>query len=369
MKNNDIEYKLKNTPVLMKPYYFSRPSVSAISIKMLILLAIQIFLLFVTKSYSALLVIFSATLGGTLAAVISYAFQKVQPFTILTVIIQSILIGMLLPQTYPPVTVFFISFLILLVEKYLFVNCVNSWINVVCVAVVIAYFIGNSYFPEFIMTHDLFPVKNPSLFLIQNGSFPTYSYDSSVTEFLNNSVFAWFKITLPGGFVSFMCDTNSIIPAFRFNLVTLLSGIILFCDGGLSLLIPSTFIFVYGILVRLFFPSLNGGVINTGDIILAIGSSGTIFCSIFLLQWFGTHPITLMGKIVFAVLSGIVAFVIVGCGTSPIGMIYTVLICNVLNLLIRLIEEKNNVIRLSKLVNSELKPVEEPVINNSFEPV
>ena len=41
MKNNDIEYKIKNTPVLMKPYFFSIPSISAVSIKILILLGIH----------------------------------------------------------------------------------------------------------------------------------------------------------------------------------------------------------------------------------------------------------------------------------------------------------------------------------------
>ena len=151
-----------------------------------------------------------------------------------------------------------------------------------------------------------------------------------------------------------MWDTHSLIPAFRFNIVTILSSIVLFCDGGISPLIPGIFIGVYAVLVRLFFPALNGGLLNTGDIILAIGTSGTIFCSVFLLQWFGTHPITLTGKILFAVISGIIAFLIVGCGTSPIGMIYTIVISNILNLLIRVVEEKNNVLRLSKLVNTEL---------------
>ena len=36
------------------------------------------------------------------------------------------------------------------------------------------------------------------------------------------------------------------------------------------------------------------------------------------------------------------ASAIAGCGTSPIGMIYTVVICNVINLLIRVVEEKRN---------------------------
>ena len=95
-------------------------------------------------------------------------------------------------------------------------------------------------------------------------------------------------------------------------------------------------------LVRILFPVMVGGVVNQGDIILALNTSGTLFTAFFLLCWFGTHPVSVSGKILYGVLAGMLAFAIAGCGTSPIGMIYTVVICNVLNLLIRVVEEKRN---------------------------
>ena len=81
---------------------------------------------------------------------------------------------------------------------------------------------------------------------------------------------------------------------------------------------------------------------NQGDITLAILTSGTLFIAVFLIQWFGTHPMTVVGKIVYSTFAGIFAFAIVGCGTSPIGIIYVVIICNILNLLIRYVEERKN---------------------------
>ena len=95
---------------------------------------------------------------------------------------------------------------------------------------------------------------------------------------------------------------------------------------------------------------INGGVFNEGDMILAIYSSGTLFVAVFLLQWYGTHPITYAGKIIYGILAGLVAFLVVGCGTSPIGMCYTVLICNIINLFIREFEEEINEKRLNKLL-------------------
>lgn len=358
MKHNKFDYTIKKTSVLLKPYFFVKPSISAISIRILILLAIQILFLFLTKSYSAIGVVFCSILGATSAGLLNMLIKKTQPYTILSVLIQGILIGMLLPETYPLLTVFTISFITILIEKYIFTDCVTTWINCVCLAVITAWFIGRQFFPEFLVTADMLSVKNPSALLVKSGLLPVYSFDTTVTGILNSTILYWFKVTLPEGIISLLCDSQSIIPAFRFNLLTILASIILFSDGALSCLIPSIFLFVYGILVRLFFPLFYGGVFNQGDILLALCTSGTLFCSVFLLQWFGTHPITTAGKIVFGILSGIVAFFLVGCGTSPIGMIYTILICNVINLIIRVIEEKQNERKVTKVVQTSLEAKE-----------
>ena len=104
----------------------------------------------------------------------------------------------------------------------------------------------------------------------------------------------------------------------------------------------------------LYFPrdyEFVGGNINSGDILLALLTSGTLFTATFLIQWFGTTPITLAGKIIYGCIAGCMAFFITGCGTSPIGMVYTVLVSNIVNLLIRYFEEKNNKIKLNLILN------------------
>lgn len=349
------EYKIKKTPLLLKPYFYSKPSISAISIKLLCILGLQVLMLFITKSYSALLNVFTCVIASAISSVILYGIRKRQSFAIISMIVQGILIGMLLPETFPFYAAFLLTLIVILIEHYIFVNSVNCWINVVSLVVIAAWFIGRKFFPEFLITSDLLPVKNPSLYLIQNGAIPVQPYDSAVTEFLNNSVFGWFNVTLPGGLISLLCDNGSIIPAFRFNLLTILSSIIIFSDGSFSKIIPFVFIFVYGLLVKLFCPMINGGAFNQGDICLALYTSGTLFIAVFLLQWFGTHPITYTGKIVYAVLAGIAAFVIVGVGTSPVGMCYTVLICNVINIFIRTVEEYLNDKKLNKMILEQAK--------------
>lgn len=343
MNNISIDLKLQKKMQNINPLFFIRPSIYAVNIRFLFLLALQYAMLLVTKSYDAAIVIGSSTLGGIAAASINFLIFHEKPFHFLNIILQGMVIGFLLPQEYPVVIVFFITFFTLVISRCVLFKSINCWINVCCVAVLIAWFIGRRFFPQFIITSDLVPLKNSSVYLIQNGSFPIYSFDSTITNFLNTKLFSFFKVTVPEGFVSLFWDTHSSIPAFRFNLLTIISSIIIFSDNAFSGIIPSLMLIVYGILVRLFAPMIFGGDFNQGDILLAFLTGGTLFCSVFLIQWYGTVPIYLSGKILLGVLVGIIAFLIMGVGTSPIGIIYTVLITNFANIFIRAIQEDKKI--------------------------
>lgn len=352
MKRNDFDYKIKKTPVLLKPYFFIKPSYSAVSIRILIMLLIQMLLLLFTKSYSALIVILSSVAGGLCAYGLNYINKRFQLFTLIPLITQGIFIGMLLPQTFPPLVVFLLSFLVLSIERIIFDNKAQSWVNIICVTVILASFIGSTYFPGFQVTRDILSIKNPSVLLIKSGAFPVYDFDAPICNILNSTVLYWFKVTLPEGVISLLWDSQSIIPAFRFTFLTLISSIFLFADNGYSLTIPTIFVVVFGLLVRFLLPVMVHGPLAQGDLLLAFCTSGTVFFAVFIIQWCGTCPVTKIGKVIYGFASGVIAFFIMGCGTSSVGMCYAVLICNVLNLLIRVIEEKQDEIKVNKLVSS-----------------
>lgn len=349
MKNN-INYKLKNNLAAVKPFVYNEPSISVLSIRMLVLLLIQFFALCFTKSFMAIQVIVFATLGAFLAGFLCQLITKKQPYHIISLIVQGLLLGMLLPETFPFASVFTISFCILFVLCLFVCKNVNTWVNVVTFCIILAWIIGRRFFPNFEISADLLQLKNPSALLIRDGVFTIYSFDISITDFLNSSIFNKFNVKLPAGYISLLVDTHSIIPAFRFNLLTIISSIIMFSDVSFSGIIPGLFLIVYAVLVRLFAPIMFGGLFNQGDIILALLTSGTLFTAVFLLQWFGTTPVSITGKIIYGFLCGIIAFFVVGAGTSPVGMVYTVLICNVLNILIRYFEEKIKFKMLQKAV-------------------
>lgn len=350
MKNHFSEKKLKNTRISVKPFVYSIPSISSVSIRLLILLSLQILMLLFTGSINALIVVMTSLTGAILAAIINYYVQKEPFYNIIYLAIQGILIGLLLPENYPPVTAFVISFSTIVISRNIVFKGINSWVNAPAIAIIIAWYIGNIYFPHFAVNSELLTMKNTSMYLIQNGYFPIYSFDSPVTAFLNKNIFSIANVSIPEGFVSLLWDSNSIIPAFRFNLLTIISSIIIFSDNSFSLIIPSIFLAVYAILVRLFVPYLFGGEFNQGDIILAVLTSGILFCLVFLIQWYGTIPVTVLGKVLLGLFSGIVAFAIIGCGTSPVGMVYTIICSNIICMIIRIFEEKKNDISTGKVI-------------------
>ncbi len=348
----DIKNKKTKTKILfIKPFIYKRPSISSVIIRFLILLSVQVLMLLFTKSYSAFALVISTVLGAACAASINYLIHHTQPYHIMSIITQGILIGLLLPENYPPVVAFFLSLITLFITRSIIFKSINSWINASVIAVIIAWLIGSSYFPPYQISSDLISLRNSSVYLIQNGTFPVYSFDTSITSFLNSHIFELFKVSVPEGYISLLWDNHSIIPAFRFNIITIISSIIIFSDNSFSGIIPSLFLIVYGILVRLFAPMFFQGYFNQGDILLAMLTSGTLFCATFLIQWYGTQPSTVGGKIILGISAGIIAFFVIGCGTSPVGIVYTVLITNLLSILIKAVEEKENLISTAHVIN------------------
>ena len=351
MNNKFREIKLKNTRISVKPFVYSIPSISSVSIRFLVLLCIQLLMLLITKSYNAFLLVLTSLSAAVIAAIINYYVRKEPFYNIMNIAIQGLIIGLLLPETYPPAMAFVITISTILISRSIVFKGINSWINIPSLAIIIAWYIGNNFFPSFAVSSELVTLKNSSVYLIQNGYFPTYSFDIAVTSFLNKHIFSLLNVSIPEGFVSLMWDSHSIIPAFRFNIIIIISSIIIFSDNAFSLIIPTVFLFVYAVLVRLFAPYLFGGEINQGDIILALLTSGILFSAVFLIQWYGTTPVTVIGKIILGILTGIIAFAIIGCGTSPVGMAYTILCSNIISMGIRIFEEKKNELSTGKVIS------------------
>lgn len=334
MKNNKNLYKT----VFLSPFKYLKPSVRTEAYFILTLMIPQLIMLAVTKSYNSLLIIAVTTISSNLVELIDKNFQKKDKFSWEISSIRGILIGLLLPSGFPLIPVFFITFVALALNKFILGGFANSWVNPIAITIAVCWIVGMKFFPQVSVTLNELQTKNPALTLIQNGTFPINSFDVRITTFLNQKVFSLFKVSIPDGYVSLLWDSHSSIPAFRFNLITLLSSILIIGFDIIHPLIPGIFILTYSLLVKFAAPFFYNGQFMQGDIILALMTSGTLFCTFFILQWHGTIPLTNRGKTAYAVIAGIIAFLIVGCGTSPSGAVFTVLFMNIISLLIQSVE-------------------------------
>jgi len=346
MKTNNTQIPFGSKLSYQRPYIYRTSSITSTCVKMAVLLFLQLAALVYTGSTAAVHVILCSFLGAVLAGVVQYFISHVPVYTLFPSLLTGLVSGFLFPENYPKFAALVLVFIIILIVNYVFSGFVNNWVNPVILIIVIAWFTGKKYFPSILIDIDSLVSRNPSLLFVQDSKLNMSFLDSPVTDFLNRTIFGWLKVSLPNGYVSYLLDNHSIVPAFRFNLLNIVSSIVLFSDDTSDAMVPSLFLFVYLVLVRLFAPFLAGGSFNTGDMILALFSSGTLFFAVFIIGWFGTLPMTFAGRVILGVFAGVMAFLVTGAGTSFTGMTFTVLLCNLLNLFIRMIEDKKNMARL-----------------------
>ena len=324
----------------LTPFFNSKPSVNDGAKVSLLLFVPQIVMLFLTKSYNSLIIILVSILASLTADFIDTCIKHKKFKLDFIVILQGVFIGLFIPQNYPPVSVFLVVPVVLLLSKYISGGFAFSWINPAVLSVLVLFLLNSNCFPNTLISHEY--LKNENIFsnLINDGTFSVMPADRTITSFLNRYVFKFTGLALPEGYISLLWDNGSIIAGFRFNLLTLLATLILISFDMIDWLIPAVFLVVYAFLVRVFGLVPFGNIYNAGDILLALCTSGTLLCAFFMLPWAGTVPTSIPGKIIYAVLAGVVSFLINGCGTGHIGSMFVVLVVNVLSPLIQIIEER-----------------------------
>ncbi|MBR7064369.1 MAG: hypothetical protein IKI31_04410 [Treponema sp.] len=151
------------------PFISITPHITNIAATILFLLLLQVGMLFITKSYLSLFVIASSTLATFAAGLVIKFYANDESFSFLLSTIQGLLIGMLLPESFPILSVFFITFLVFVISHYKVPKASASWLNEVLLVVCISWIVGQNSFPEMHATLEVLQAKNPSLFLIEDG--------------------------------------------------------------------------------------------------------------------------------------------------------------------------------------------------------
>lgn len=338
----------KANVLTLRPFHYVTPSISTMTVMSLCVLAPQVLMLFLTGSFASLSILLACVLASCAAEAVDALLIRRRAYNVPVTLLQGVLTGMLLPPAYPVATIFLIILMTLFIVKYPFGGIAGSWVNPVAICVVVAYFIGSIWFPAFIIPPQYLQSHNTSLLLINEGMFPALGFDPAVTDFLNGAVFSRLGTNIPEGYVSLLWDTGATIPAFRFNLLTLLGSLVLFSTRSLGWEVPLSFLLSYSLLVWLLCPLFAGGAVGNGDVILALLTSGTLFTAFFVASWFGTAPMTAAGKVAFGTATGVAAFLISGYGLSAAGAMFSVFCGNICSLLIQMVEHVYSERRLGR---------------------
>lgn len=331
--------KKKYSKLRLSPFCHIVPSIGSASIGFILVLFPQLLMLLAGRHYDSLILILVSIFACYAADFVANKMQHKRIFFDSNLIIEGLIIGMFIPQSYPPLLLFFIVFVGMMICKYCFGGFAAGWVNPCAVTVILAYFMGRSFFPVFLIDISMLQTANPAGALFSANIIGQINSDFSITSTLNSFLSRYMGIVIPEGYVTLFWNTQAVIPAFRYNFLTLAASFILILLDMVDWIIPLCFIAVYGLLARCF-SLLPAGIIWNGDILLALLTSGTLFAAFFMLPYYGTVPASILGKIIYGIIGGIVAFLICGCGTSPAGIVFTVIVTNAFSLVIQYLEEK-----------------------------
>lgn len=331
MKNN-------YTMLTNAPFCNSNPSINTVFKVFMLTLIPHIGMLFITKSYPSLILLGITIVAAFFADILFALIKKSKEYITIPTFAQGVFIGFFLPSSYPPITAFLTVFVVLLCQKYVFRSIGQSWANAPIVISIILYFISPHVYPDFLISPTAFKFPNMGVEIFSKGFLSPSLFDTTFTSFLN-SVFHKYSISIPTGYITLLWDTQSIIPAFRFNLFTLIASLILVSYKTVDFLIPSVFIGTYILLVRFFSLYPYGNIVGQGDILLALFTGGTLFVGFFILPWFGTYPYTNIGKICYALIVAVIFFLIGGGGTSSTAIFFSILLANIISPLLQYIED------------------------------
>ena len=329
-----------NLSLMTAPFVYTRLPVLGMNIAVLSLLGIQILILAITADFYALLNITAAVMGVLCVENLLRYLASSKLSLSLEMIISGLLIGFFMPTGIGFIFVFILSAFSVFIVKTVFGGTGRNWLNPVAFAVCAAYISRPEAFPPLISDFSLLREKGSIFALMEANGLLKLKTDFAVTSALNSLLLHGVGVTLPEGYISLFLNSTSSIPAFRYNIVTLMSSIILFSIRAVDYILPAFFLTTYAILVWTFGMVPVSNIYFTGDILSAVLTGGVLFAAFFVMTEPASSPKTKYGKAMSGFFTGLFAFFICAHGASPAGIFFAIILSNVISPLIEKLEIK-----------------------------
>ena len=154
--------KKKYSKLRLSPFCHIIPSVGSASLGFILVLFPQLLMLLLGRHYDSVVLILVSVAACYAADFVSNKIQNKKIFFDLNLIIEGLIVGMFVPQSYPPLLLFFIVFAGMLICKYCFGGFASGWVNPCAITVILAYFMGRSCFPGFLIDISMLQTANPA---------------------------------------------------------------------------------------------------------------------------------------------------------------------------------------------------------------
>lgn len=265
----------------------------------------------------------------------------------------AVLTGLLVAATMPPGVPLYIpavsvAFAILVV-KTAFGGLGTNWMNPALGGVAFAYAnwpvaMREYVLPGLVSGVDGVSASTPLLFAkgltggldvrvmdaLRGSAYPLSEIDSTITGFMNDNVFSRLGARLPDGYIDLAIGLKPGTLGESALLAILAGSVVLMGLRLIKPLIPVAMLTVFAVLVRLFGTGLPGESFLGGDALFALSSGGVMFAAFYMASDPVSSPLGRMNSLVYGALIGALCFIFRRWGTYSEGVVYAILVMNVM---------------------------------------
>lgn len=165
---------------------------------------------------------------------------------------------------------------------------------------------------------------------LRGASYPLSAIDSSITGFLNDSVFSRLGARLPDGYIDLAVGLKPGALGESALLAVLAGSIALMSLRLIKPLIPASMIAAFAVLVRVFGTGLPGESFLGGDVLFAMSGGSFLLVAFYMATDPVSSPVGRGAGAAYGAAIGALSFVFRRWGAYPEGVAFSVLIMNVL---------------------------------------
>lgn len=265
----------------------------------------------------------------------------------------AVLTALLVAATMPPGVPLYIPavsvFFAILVVKTAFGGLGTNWMNPALGGVAFAYANWPVAMREFVLPRlvsgvDGVSASTPLLFAkglsggldvrvmdaLRGASYPLSDVDTTITGFMNDYVFSRLGARMPDGYIDLAIGLKPGSLGESALLAVLAGSIVLMGLRLVKPLIPLAMLGVFTVLVRLFGTGLPGESFLGGDVLFALSSGGVMFAAFYMATDPVSSPLGRMNSLLYGAAIGALSFIFRRWGTYSEGVVYAILVLNVM---------------------------------------